>query len=68
MTTYRRCPRCHARLFHAESDGRFLIFRVRMDLGVEVVDPEKVAADTRSLDPVHCTACSWSGSLNDLPV
>lgn len=66
--TFLACPRCGCLKFYAKGgDGKMIFFQVNADhwpvpTGVNISDLSQA-----DFSPIHCTGCSWSGEMKDLP-
>lgn len=61
---YLACPSCGSEYFYVMSAGEKVVFKVRQDYTIEIINPPgEFDVDQQH---IRCGACSWQGSTNQL--
>jgi len=61
------CPRCKCLKFYARTaEGKLIFFRVNTDFWPVPTGINPSDLSHADFSPIHCTACSWSGEIEEL--
>ncbi len=61
------CPRCACKKFYSRGgEEKMFFFQINTDLWPVATDANLSDLSKTDFSPIHCTACSWKGEIQDL--